>query len=244
MAGTGHGTGAAQLEQRIGCLKYLIFCLNAVTWILGAAMFGLSLWMRLEPGFEEWVGWLGMSEFYIGIYVLILASVIVMVISFVGCGAALMEIILGLWIYIGLQILSFVAGLVGAAVLLDYSTYDSHIQPIIREAMTNLISNSQYDGAAYILRMVQENIGCCGANGPMDYLNLLKPLPTECRDSVTGNAFFHGCVDELTWFLEARSGWLAGLAMSICMLHVVLAVLSLILIQAIKKEEENITYKR
>jgi len=47
-----------------------------------------------------------------------------------------------------------------------------------------------------------------------------KPLPTECRDTVTGNAFHHGCVDELTWFLEARSGWLAGLAMALCMLHV------------------------
>ena len=63
-------------------------------------------------------------------------------------------------------------------------------------------------------------MGCCGANGPMDYLNLLKPLPTECRDTVTGNAFFHGCVDEFTWFLEARSGWLAGVSLSLCMLHV------------------------
>ncbi|XP_046431664.1 tetraspanin-2A [Neodiprion virginianus] len=243
MAGTGRGTGAAQLEQKIGCIKYLIFCFNAVSWIFGASLFGLSLWMRLEPGFEEWVGFLGMWQFYIGIYILIAASVIVMIISFVGCGAALMELVVGLYAYIGLQILSFVCGLAGAAVLLDYSTYDSSIQPIISTAMTNLISNSQYEGAAVILRMVQENIGCCGANGPMDYLTMLKPLPTECRDTVTGNAFFHGCVDELTWFLEARSGWIAGLALSLCMLHVVLAVLALILIQAIKKEEE-IAYKQ
>ena len=54
----------------------------------------------------------------------------------------------------------------------------------------------------------------------MDYLTLLKPLPTECRDTVTGNAYFHGCVAELTWFLEGRSGWLAGLALSLCMIHV------------------------
>jgi len=47
-----------------------------------------------------------------------------------------------------------------------------------------------------------------------------KPLPTECRDTVTGNAFHHGCVEELSWFLEARSGWLAGMAMALCMLHV------------------------
>jgi hypothetical protein len=63
-------------------------------------------------------------------------------------------------------------------------------------------------------------IGCCGADGPSDYLQLLKPLPTECRDTVTGNAFFYGCVDELTWFLEDKSGWLAALALTVCFAHV------------------------
>lgn len=59
-------------------------------------------------------------------------------------------------------------------------------------------------------------IGCCGADGPVDYLTWRKPLPSECRDTVTGNAFFHGCVDELTWFLEDKSAWLAGVAMTVC----------------------------
>ena len=63
-------------------------------------------------------------------------------------------------------------------------------------------------------------IGCCGADGAMDYVHLLKPLPTECRDTVTGNAFFHGCVDELTWFLEERAGWIAGLALAACLINV------------------------
>lgn len=54
----------------------------------------------------------------------------------------------------------------------------------------------------------------------MDYLDLLKPLPNECRDTVTGNAFFHGCVDEITWYLEGRSGWIAGITLGSCMLNV------------------------
>jgi hypothetical protein len=68
--------------------------------------------------------------------------------------------------------------------------------------------------------MVVTQIGCCGADGPNDYLNLLKPLPTECRNTVTGNAFFHGCVDELTWFLEEKAGWLAALALGVCFINV------------------------
>lgn len=49
---------------------------------------------------------------------------------------------------------------------------------------------------------------------------LRQPLPATCRDTVTGNAFFHGCVDELTWFLEDKSGWVAGLAMALATIHV------------------------
>jgi len=70
-----------------------------VVWrkILGCAMFGLSIWMRFEPIFEEWVEYLNMYEFYIGIYLLIATSVLVMAIAFIGCAAALMEHILTLY---------------------------------------------------------------------------------------------------------------------------------------------------
>ncbi|XP_034936255.1 tetraspanin-2A [Chelonus insularis] len=235
---------AAVLESQIGCVKYTIFSLNAVLWILGGGMFGLAVWLRVEPGFQEWVEMLNMSDYYTGIYILIVTSIAVMVLAFYGSAAALMEHTLLLYINIGLQVLFFILGLAGAAVLLDYSTYDSQIQPIIHRSMTTLIMNSHQPRASQILKIIQENIGCCGASGPMDYLDLLKPLPTECRDTVTGNAFFHGCVDELTWFLESRSGWLAGLALALCMLHVVQASLSLILIQAKQKEDEAVIYKR
>nr|XP_012143537.1 PREDICTED: 23 kDa integral membrane protein isoform X2 [Megachile rotundata] len=213
--------------------------------LLGCAMFGLCMWLRLDPGFQEWVDFLDMYEFYIGIYILLAASLFVVIVTFIGCGVALMEHILGLYVYVGLQLLSYVLGLVGTAILLDYSTYDSKIQPLIRRSMTSLISRSQDDRATYILQLIQESIGCCGADGPMDYLTLRRPLPTECRNSVTGNAYFHGCVEEISWFLEGRSGWVAGLALALCVLHIVIAALSLTLVRAIQKEEQHIvSYKR
>ncbi|KAK7598349.1 hypothetical protein V9T40_006584 [Parthenolecanium corni] len=58
-------------------------------------------------------------------------------------------------------------------------------------------------------------VGCCGASGPNDYLVLKKPLPNECRDTVTGNAYFHGCSDEIVWFLEDKSSWLTGIAFTL-----------------------------
>ncbi|XP_076653416.1 tetraspanin 2A [Halictus rubicundus] len=233
-----------QLEQRIQCIKFTIFCLNAVIWLLGSSMFGLSVWLRLDPGFQEWVEFLDIYEFYNGIYILLAASIFIIIITFIGCGVALMEHILGLYVFIGLQLFCYVMDLAGTALLLDYSTYDSQIQPLIRKSMRSLINNYQDDRATFILQLIQESIGCCGADGPRDYLTLKKPLPNECRDSVTGNAFFHGCVEEISWFLEGRSGWLAGLALALCMLHVIIAALSMTLVRAIKKEEQTMASKR
>lgn len=42
--------------------------------------------------------------------------------------------------------------------LLDYSTYDSKIQPLIRQRMRYLISQCNHEYAASILRMVQETV--------------------------------------------------------------------------------------
>lgn len=59
--------------------------------MLGASIFGLALWIRVEPGFSEWVEILEIKEYYIGVYVLLVSSALIMFVSFMGCGAALME---------------------------------------------------------------------------------------------------------------------------------------------------------
>ncbi|XP_014211130.2 tetraspanin-2A [Copidosoma floridanum] len=212
--------------------------------IVSLCMIGLTLWLKFEPGFQEWVDFMRIGEYYIGIWILLVSGFLVFFVSIGSCAVTLTEerpLLLG---NLGAQAFCFLLHLTGTTVLLVFSTQNSAIQPIIRDSMRNLISNSQHEHVSVTLRMIQENIGCCGADGPMDYLNLLKPLPTECRDTVTGNAFFHGCVDELTWFLETRSVWLAGVAFALCLCHVIIGVSSLVLYQALQKEEKMLTYKR
>lgn len=51
----------------------------------------MTVWIRAEPSFEEWVQILNIYVYYIGIYILIAASVIVLIVSFLGCCSALME---------------------------------------------------------------------------------------------------------------------------------------------------------
>lgn len=60
--------------------------------------------------------------------------------------------------FIGSQILLFILGLSGSAVLLDNSTQQSKLQPLIRENMRRLIMNSHHEKSKQILSMVQENV--------------------------------------------------------------------------------------
>jgi len=58
---------------------------------LGAAIFGLALWMALEPGFADWVEKLQLHQYYTGVYILIVVGIILIFVSFVGCVSAFME---------------------------------------------------------------------------------------------------------------------------------------------------------
>lgn len=59
--------------------------------MVGASIFALCMWLRFEPGLQEWIEKLELSQFYIGIYVLLIAAAVMMIISFIGCVAALQE---------------------------------------------------------------------------------------------------------------------------------------------------------
>ncbi|CAB0035810.1 unnamed protein product [Trichogramma brassicae] len=149
-----------------------------------------------------------------------IASILSILVCAYGLAGIHYEHDLHLKINAGFLLVCFVLSLIATCLLLDYSTTNSSLQPIIRKSMRDLISNSQHDYDAKILRQLQEAIGCCGADGPNDYTHLLKPLPSECRDTVTGNAFFHGCVEELTWFFEFKSMGIGFLGMSLGMFNV------------------------
>ncbi|XP_061390117.1 tetraspanin-2A [Musca vetustissima] len=227
------------LEKQIGCVKYTLFCFNIVAWMLATSLFALTVWLRAEPGFNEWLKILQAESFYIGVYILIAISIIMMAVSFLGCLSALMENTLALFVFIGTQIFGFIIAIVGSALVMQYSTMHSSLQPILQTSLSNFVSTSEQPYSSYVLNMIQENVGCCGASGPWDYLNLRQPLPSSCRDTVSGNAFFNGCVDELTWFFEAKTSWIVAIALGLGMLNVISAVMSLVLIQAVKKEEEE-----
>lgn len=102
----------------------------------------------------------------------------------------------------------------------SYEHNDFHEQITLPMATTTITNNHVLKKLTIKYGHNPIQIGCCGADGSNDYITMRQPLPFTCRDTVTGNAFFHGCVDELTWLLEDKSGWIAGLAMTLSFIQV------------------------
>ncbi|KAI5703373.1 hypothetical protein M8J75_010998 [Diaphorina citri] len=119
------------------------------------------------------------------------------------------------YLSVAVQAFCFIGLLIGVSILEENSTVNSRIQPILRDMMRRLVMNSRYEHVAVRLNSIQETIGCCGADGALDYIQYRQPLPSECRDTVTGNPFFHGCVDEITWMLQDKSYWIAGICIAL-----------------------------
>ncbi|KAK6637125.1 hypothetical protein RUM44_007539 [Polyplax serrata] len=208
------------LSRRVDCLRYTLLSFSVFSSILGIVVFALCIWLKSDQSFHRWIEDLEIFEFYIGIYIILFGSCFIIFTSCLSCLFIANENVNGLRSMSIVYLLKYACGLIGAAVLLNYSTNNSAIQPVIRKSMLQLISQSQNDSRAHTLRLIQESIGCCGADGANDYLESRKPLPPECRDSVTGHTYFHGCVDELTWFLEEKASWLAGVTMFLCFFDV------------------------
>lgn len=131
---------------------------TATVQILSVSLLALAIWIASQPNYAEWLTLLDANEYYYGIYVLIVATIITFAVSILGCAGALMEHHRGLLAYIGTQVLGFVVYTIGAAVLLDFSTLNSSLQPILKRSLTWLISRSAYPTQASVLRLIQESV--------------------------------------------------------------------------------------
>lgn len=236
----GSGKGWPKSEGALLCMKYTLFAFNVVSFLLAIAIFALGLWARYEWDFKHFIYELHLEAFWTGIYILIVTSGIVMVISFFGCCGAIMENPTLLGIYAILLILCFLLELAGVATVLSFGTLWSGVTWWLRTRFYELIYNSDYNAReARILRIIQEEVGCCGSYSSLDYINVNKIVPFECRDKATGNEYLDGCYIRFSRFLEERSGWIAGVALLLIVLQLIGIIASCGMRSTLKKLDKE-----
>ncbi|XP_055366560.1 tetraspanin-2-like isoform X1 [Betta splendens] len=81
-----------KVEGGMKCVKYLLFVFNFIFWLMGSFVLAVGLWLRFDP---ETVSLLNGDKapdtFFIGVYILIGAGGLVMLVGFFGCCGAVRE---------------------------------------------------------------------------------------------------------------------------------------------------------
>lgn len=169
-------------------MKYMIFLLNFIFWLLGGLLIGIGLYAF----FDKWEssGLLKLETFYDVILnialVLVIIGAIIFVVSFAGCVGALREntcllkfYSLCLLVFFLLEMLVAVIGFV----------FPHRMQETLEESFTDKIIHMYRDDADLqnLIDFAQQEFKCCGlsSEGYMDwskneYFNCSSPSVEKC----------------------------------------------------------------
>lgn len=81
-----------KVEGGMKCVKYLLFVFNFMFWLMGSLVLAVGLWLRFDPETVSLLNGDGAPDtFFIGVYILIAAGSLVMLVGFFGCCGAVRE---------------------------------------------------------------------------------------------------------------------------------------------------------
>ncbi|KAI9562987.1 hypothetical protein GHT06_010443 [Daphnia sinensis] len=227
-------------------LGYTLHALMVLSAFLAVAVMGLCLWLRYEWDFKHYVYELEAQKvMWTGPYLLITSSSLAMATSAVGVWAIAAEHCRLLLLFTLGSGMSVILGLTGISYTLNYGIYQSDLTPWLEQRFWDLFHEMDYnERSARIIRIIQEDIQCCGPSDWKDYPAFNKVVPDECRNPATGNIASGGCAEEFARWLEPKTGWLSGIALLLAIIQLGGMLISFLLRKAIlqEKRKENKPY--
>lgn len=223
----------------ITCVKYTLFAFNFVGWIAGMAILGVGIWIATDPDLTKYADQMDFHYYYVGAYLIIAAGVITMIVGVLGCCGAINENINMLTIYFILMALILLLELAGTIYFLCVGFQYTSLDEYAKRSMYRMVNNYNNDDVRWVMDLLQTNLKCCGAMSFRDYDNVNLQAPDSCRDPITGNQFHDDCYDAFIDYVEAKSGIFVGLGVTICIIHIVAMVFSIILCLALRRENKS-----
>ncbi|XP_054856436.1 CD9 antigen [Eublepharis macularius] len=177
------------------CIKYLLFGFNFVFWLAGTAVLGIGLWLRFDSQTKDIFRDEGSTTFYTGVYILIGAGALIMLVGFLGCCGAIQEsqCMLGLFFLFLLVIFALEV----AAAIWGFSNKEKIINEI-KKFYDKVYEKRNEQGPRETLIAIQHALYCCGYGGVIEswlretcpksenVLDLsLKPCPTAIEEVFT-----------------------------------------------------------
>ncbi|XP_030856554.1 CD9 antigen isoform X1 [Gorilla gorilla gorilla] len=201
------------------CIKYLLFGFNFIFWLAGIAVLAIGLWLRFDSQtksiFEQETN-NNNSSFYTGVYILIGAGALMMLVGFLGCCGAVQESQCMLGLFFGFLLVIFAIEI--AAAIWGYSHKDEvikEVQEFYKDTYNKLKTKDELQRET--LKAIHYAVCRLGKDTLLRFLRIVSAhrvltAPDQCKHS---NRLFkicfshpHPCllaVVELLWF-----GWGRG----------------------------------
>ncbi|KAM8862079.1 CD9 molecule a isoform 2-T2 [Synchiropus picturatus] len=217
----------------IKCVKYLMFIFNFIFWLAGTAVFAIGLWLRLDPKTK------GLFEgpeapyvFYTGVYILIGAGALMMVVGFLGCCGAIQEspCMLGLFFFFLLIIfaLEVAAGIWGFS---NQGKVVDDITAFYRETYQNYVALGD-KRLKESLRVIHMGLNCCGPTGTV-VDSAKDTCPTQGDLVVTKS-----CPEAIDDVFNSKLHIIGGVGLTIGVIMMFGMIFSMLLCCAIRKSRE------
>ncbi|XP_077565689.1 CD9 antigen-like isoform X2 [Stigmatopora nigra] len=146
------------------CVKYLLFIFNFLFWLAGTSVVAVGLWLRFDSrtsGLFE-----GSSTvFFTGVYILIAAGALMMVVGFLGCCGAIKEssCMLGLF-FLFLLLIFAVEVAAGIWGLSNKERVVEELTEFYKQTYTNY-KDTRQEALKESLRLIHFGLNCCGPTG-------------------------------------------------------------------------------
>lgn len=232
--------GTYRTSKDDGCcsvhfLKYVLFIFNFVFLVAGLSVLGAGIWTAVAK--HHYINLLATSTYVATTYILILAGVIVIFVTILGCMGIWQENRCIILIYTFMLLLVFL--LEAVAGVIAY-IYEEQVHTELSLSLNETFSkNYNYDESlTAAIDDMQRKFKCCGAGNYTEWRNSkwLKQLPKHknkvpdscCRTEITtcgqrdhpSNIYYDGCIKRLSDSIREHLNILGAIGLGICLVQI------------------------
>ncbi|XP_077582876.1 CD9 antigen [Stigmatopora nigra] len=180
-----------KVEGGMKCVKYLLFVFNFLFWLMGSFVLAVGLWLRFDPETVSLLnGEKAPDTYFIGVYILIGAGSLVMLVGFFGCCGAVRESQCLLGSFFACLLIIFGAEV--AAGVFGFLNKDKIIEDVQNFYTTTYNENIN----STLIISYQKVLNCCGtlANNCSDQELAIKDCETGIKDFFNTKLYIIGYV--------------------------------------------------
>lgn len=155
-----------------GCfsfLKFIVFTINFILWLLGLGVLGVSLWLLFDSDLYLQTSADQQTDYYLSTYILLGVGALVTIMGFLGCCGAWRQSAWMLGTFFAfLLIIFFVEIGLGIMVYFNGISLDEFVKTSVKQTVEHNY-NSNNTAAMNTFDLIQEGLACCGTDGPKSW---------------------------------------------------------------------------